>query len=122
VAEPESGISIAAAPEPDTGVHMRGGGQPEEQPNINVPPGLTFIFENMFADKQLSALVLPSRITSIAKNAFAGNPLVSVNIGANVSVHDDAIPGNFAKAYNSYGRAAGIYTRPDNNSEEWEKK
>jgi hypothetical protein len=119
-AEPESGISIASAPS-DTGVHMRGGSY-EEPPNINVPAGLTFIFENMFADKQLTVLILPSRITSIGKNAFSGNPLVSVTIGANVAVHDDAIPGNFAKAYNRYGKAVGTYTRPDTNSEEWEKK
>ncbi|MDR2701980.1 MAG: leucine-rich repeat domain-containing protein [Spirochaetaceae bacterium] len=125
------GIAVAAAPEADTGIRTRGGnsGQQsddampsEQQSNITIPPGFTFIFENMFANKQLSAVVIPGRITSIGKNAFAGNPLVSVTIGANVAVDDDAIPGNFAAAYSNYGRAAGIYMRPDINSEEWGKK
>jgi hypothetical protein len=121
------GTEIAAVPPPDTGVHMRGGNNqnstvPEEPSNINIPPGITFIFENMFANKQLSTVIIPSRITSIGKNAFAGNPLVSVTIGANVAVDDDAIPSNFAKAYNSYGRVAGTYTRPNTNSEVWVKK
>jgi hypothetical protein len=130
--EPESGVSIATVPETDTGVRLRGADQTKDQggssavtgepSNINIPPGLTSIFENMFADKLLVGIVIPDRITSIAKNAFAGNPALVVTIGANVNVHDEAIPGNFAKAYNSYGRAAGTYTRPNSNSEEWEKK
>ena len=120
---------IASAPETASGARFRGGGEsggrsapvPDEPPNINVPPGLSFIFENMFADKGLTFVVIPSRITSIGKNAFTGNPLVSVTIGANVSMEDNAIPGNFAKAYNSYDRQAGKYTRPDSESEEWGK-
>ncbi|MDR2922744.1 MAG: leucine-rich repeat domain-containing protein [Treponema sp.] len=135
-AEPQSadfqsgGAAIAAAP--DTGIRTRGGadgGQqgggaalPEEQSNIAIPPGITFLFENMFANRNLTFVIIPSRISSIGKNAFAGNPLVSVTIGANVNVHDDAIPGNFAKAYNSYGKAAGTYTRANSGSGEWEKK
>ena len=114
---------IASIPEPDTGVRMRGenGTEPEEPPNINIPPGLSLIFENMFANKGLTFVIIPSRITSIGKNAFSGNPLVSVTIGANVSIEETAIPGNFAKAYNSYGKQAGTYTRPNTASEEWKK-
>jgi len=118
------GTEIAAIPEPDTGVRMRGGSQDKDQSaaTINIPPGITFIFENMFANKQLSAVVIPARITSIGKNAFAGNPLVSVTIGANVSIEENAIAGNFAAAYNAGGKAAGTYTRPNTNSEEWKKR
>jgi hypothetical protein len=127
----QGGVSVAEAPQPDTGIHTRGGNEEqqsvttkpsEQESNLNIPPGITFIFENMFANKQLSVIVIPSRITSIGKNAFAGNPLVSVTIGANVNVDGEAIPGNFAKAYNSYGKAAGTYIRPNINSEAWEKK
>jgi hypothetical protein len=50
-----------------------------------------------------------------------GNPLVSITIGANVTVYETAFPGNFAKVYGSYGKAAGTYTRPNSDSEEWEK-
>jgi hypothetical protein len=119
------GVTIAAVPETNTEIRTRGSNAvqqpvpPDEQSNLPIPPGLTSIFENMFANKLLVGIVIPDRITSIAKNAFAGNPLVSVTIGANVDVHDEAIPGNFAKAYNNYGRTAGIYIRPNSNSEEW---
>jgi len=133
--EPDSGVSVATVPEPDTGVRLRGGDQghsqtgqsgttavPEEPPNINIPPGITFIFDNMFANRGLTFVIIPSRITSIGKNAFSGNPLLSVSIGANVSIENNAIPGNFAAAYNANGKAAGTYTRPDVNSEVWEKR
>ena len=126
--KPDSGgTEIASIPEPDTGVRMRGGENnqpitvPEEPPNINIPPGLSLILENMFANKGLTFVVIPSRITSIGKNAFAGNPLLSVTIGADVSMEDNSIPGNFAKAYNNYGKQAGTYTRADVNSEGWKK-
>jgi hypothetical protein len=126
--EPESGVSVATVPEPDTGVRLRGGDQqakpavPEEPPNITIPPGITFIFDDMFADKGLTFVIIPSRISSIRKGAFFGNPLVSVTIGANVLIEDNAIPGNFAAVYNAGGKAAGTYTRPDVNSEVWRKK
>jgi len=114
------GTEVAAMP--GTGVQTRGGGLEESQPSINVPAGLTVIFENMFADSGLSHVVLPPRITSVGKNAFSGNPLVSITIGSNVSLEDTSFPGNFANAYNSYGRASGTYTRANINSEVWEKK
>ena len=125
--EPGSGIYIAIIPGQEPGVRQRGEDQtgtsaaPEEPPNINIPAGITFIFDNMFANRGLTFVIIPSRITSIGRNAFSGNPIVSVTIGADVSVQDGAIPGNFAAAYNAAGRAAGTYTRPDENGEIWEK-
>jgi hypothetical protein len=125
--EPEADkTEIAAISEMETVIRFRGqsddANPPEEDADIAIPPGITFIFENMFANKLLVWIEIPDRIRSIAKNAYAGNPLLYVTIGADVDVHDEAIPGNFAKAYNSYGRQAGFYTRPDSESEEWKKE
>jgi len=128
---PDSGVSVATVPPSDTGVQLRGGGeagQPgttadqSEPSNINIPPGITFIFDGMFANKGLTFVIIPARITAIGKNAFLGNPLVSVTLGANVSIEDNAIPGNFAAEYNASGKTAGTYTRTDVNSEAWRKK
>jgi hypothetical protein len=136
-AEPElqtenSGVSIATVPEPETGPRLRGGTQPvdppgnaavpEEQPNINIPPGITFIFDNMFANRNLNYVIIPSRVTSIGKNAFAGNPLISIYIGADVLMAESAFPGNFSRAYNDNGKAAGTYTRTDVSSDIWTKQ
>jgi len=114
-----NGAEVAVIP--GAGVHTRGGGSEDPQPNINVPPGLTVILENMFSDSGLSYVVIPPRITSVGKNAFSGNPLVSITIGANVALEDTAFPGNFADAYNNYGRASGTYTRSATVSEAWIK-
>ncbi|MCL2211196.1 MAG: leucine-rich repeat domain-containing protein [Treponema sp.] len=93
----------------------------QENSNLNIPPGISFIFENMFANRQLTEIVIPQRITSIGKNAFADNPIVSVTIGANVSIDESSIPGNFANAYNNHGKAAGIYIRQDADSNVWSR-
>jgi len=123
-------FSVVLIPETDTGSRTKGenNGQQtdttkpsEQEVDSGIPPGITFISENMFADSFIVWIVIPDRIRSIAKNAYADNPVLIVTIGANVNVHDEAIPGNFAKAYNGYGKAAGTYTRPNNNSEVWEK-
>jgi len=93
-----------------------------EQGNVNIPPGLSFIFDNMFANGEHRVVIIPNRIRRIGKNAFANNPIVSVTIGADVVLEDDAIPGNFAYVYNNYGKAAGTYERLNITSNEWSKK
>ena len=94
----------------------------EQQSNFVIPPGLTFIFDNMFANRRLNHVVIPDRIRSIGKNAFADNPLISVTIGAHVAIDDEAFPGNFAGAYKTYGETAGTYTRSDAYSDIWTKQ
>jgi hypothetical protein len=122
-------VSVTTTPEPDKNAHSRGENieiQPPapsgQESEIAIPPGLTFIFENMFANKQLTSVVIPERIKTIRINAFSGNPLISITIGSDVTIEDNAFPGDFAKAYNNNDKAAGTYTRPDINSDEWEKK
>ena len=123
-----AGVLVAAIPNPQPGITLRGGSAAPEQPaaaeqtNISIPPGLTLIFDIMFADRQLTNVTIPNRITSIGSNAFAGNPLTSVTIGANVTIADNAFPGNFAGAYTGFGKAAGTYTRPDTYSNVWIKQ
>jgi hypothetical protein len=92
-----------------------------QESDKDIPAGITSISENMFAYKFLGGIFIPDRIRSIAKNAYEGNPALVVTIGANVDVHDEAIPGNFAKAYNSFGKSAGTYIRFSTYSEDWVK-
>jgi len=92
------------------------------QLDINIPEDMTFIYENMFADMDFRSITIPDRITRIGNNAFKNNLLISVTIGANVEIEDNAIPGNFANVYNSLGKVAGTYERPNIISEEWVKK
>jgi len=94
----------------------------EQEIDITTLSYLKYISENEYANRMLVRVVIPDRIRLIKKNAFAGNPLVSVIISEDVDVDDEAIPGNFAKAYNNYGKAEGTYTRHDTNSVAWEKK
>ena len=127
-------VTVVTAPDPQPTVYTRGSsnitGQntapiqssTPDNSNLNIPPGISSIFDNMFVNKQYTEIIIPQRITSIGKNAFADNPIVSVTIGSNVSIDASAIPGSFANAYNNYGKAAGTYTRPDINSNTWSKK
>jgi hypothetical protein len=134
-------IAVAVLPNPETGVFVRGGSENQEQPGINIPAGMTFIFDSMFSDRQLTDITIPERITFIGNNAFANNllrnviipdnitsigsyafgnnPLLSITIGANVYLDDDAIPGDFAHFYNINGKAAGTYTRQNTTSYVW---
>jgi len=106
-----------------TGEQNSGNSAPyEQEKDITYYPYATSISVNQYANRQLIRVVIPNRIRLIEKNAFTDNPLISVSISENVDVNDEAIPGNFAKAYNNYGKAAGTYTRPNTNSEAWEKK
>jgi len=93
--------------------------KPINQEDKDIPAGITSISEGMFAYKFLGKIFIPARIRSVAKNAYEGNPVLIVTIGANVNVHEEAIPGNFAKAYNDFGRKAGTYMRSTTNSEGW---
>jgi len=146
------GVSIAVIPNTEQGVYIRGGAEtPEqntdistEQANISIPPGITFIFDSMFANRQLTEIsiperiifignnafannqirnvVVPNNIISIGSNAFGNNPLIRITIGANVLIDDDAIPGNFSIVYNTGGMAEGTYTRNNTYSNEWSKQ
>ena len=140
-------VVIAALPNNDTGIFIRGGLATDDpdvgQNTITIPAGLVFIFDSMFANRDLIDITIPNRITFIGNNAFANNqihtviipdsvtsigsgafsnnPLTSITIGANVLIEFDAFPANFTSFYNAHGQAAGTFTRPAITSYEWSK-
>ncbi|MCL2801819.1 MAG: leucine-rich repeat domain-containing protein [Treponema sp.] len=138
------GTSIAALPDSPSGVYVRGGSGTNEQSSITIPDGVSFIFDSMFANRQLTAVTIPDRVVfigdsafennllsriiipanvySIGSKAFANNPLIRITIGENVTIDNDAIPGNFAEVYNNSGKTAGTYIRLNTNSNEWVKQ
>jgi hypothetical protein len=118
---PVVGNKPAKSPETEAVTAMPPFAFTEQQSNI-IPAGITYIAEGMFVNRELSHVTIPDRIILIEKNAFAGNPLISVTIGANVTIDNEAFPGNFAGAYSSFGKAAGTYSRSDISGEIWEKK
>jgi len=53
-------------------------------------------------------------------NAFRGNPIASITLGANVTIGTGAIDGlagsySFKGVYDNGGRQAGTYRRPNGN-------
>jgi hypothetical protein len=100
---------------------MRASGDSLGYYNIYIPSGVTTIIENMFEGLQLDEVYIPRHITNIEKNAFANSTIIEINIGADIDVHDEAFPGNFASVYNENGRERGLYFRQDTSSHEWKK-
>ena len=147
----DSQENLSATQIPEQRVYIRGGAENTELPSVtpehnqvNIPAGITFIFDSMFADRGLTEITIPQRITFISNNAFANNliknviipdsvtsigngafsnnPLISITIGANVYIEDDSFPGNFVYFYNAYGKMAGTYIRVNSFSYEWRKQ
>ena len=74
----------------------------------------------------LSCIIIPSSVTSVGRSAFAGNGLTNITIGANVDLDynffEQSDWDDFVNTYNSGGKQAGTYTRPDNDSVEWTRQ
>jgi hypothetical protein len=100
--------------------------------SITIPNGVTEIRPDAFSFNQLTSVTIPNSVTEIGVSAFAMNPLTSITIGANVDIYRSSQliksePGNFVRigfdaAYNSNGKAAGTYTRPNTDSTTWTKQ
>ncbi|MDR0313118.1 MAG: leucine-rich repeat domain-containing protein, partial [Treponema sp.] len=82
-----------------------------------------------FRNNRLSTIVIPNNVTSIGVNAFSGNPVTSIRLGANVELGD--ADGNygilgqstgFNSAYANNGMRAGTYTRPNTGSTTWTRR
>ena len=87
---------------------------------INEVP-VTSIGNYAFADKELTSVIIPDSVISIGDGAFEGNPLISISIGANVSLGDFVLGNNagFNEAYTDAGKQAGIYIRLNALSTTW---
>jgi len=86
---------------------------------------VTRIAENVFRNRRLISVTLPDSVNDIGVNAFSGNRITRISIGANVRLGDVGSNGilgegsGFNTAYANNNNRAGIYTRPDINSTRW---
>jgi len=80
---------------------------------------ITNIGRMAFSNNKLTSISIPNKVTFIGVGAFENNPLTSVSIGAYVNVSNS---NGFDDAYNKSNKRAGIYTRPNAESETWTRK
>jgi len=92
---------------------------PAGKSSVSIPSTVTSIGEYAFDNSKMDRIVFPDSVTSIGRYAFYGTRLISVTIGAGVTVGR----GNqFEDAYNSNGKQAGTYTRTDTDTTTWTRK
>jgi len=88
--------------------------------SVTIPNSITSIGERAFYNNNLINITIPNSVTYIMLGAFAKNQLTSITIGANVIIYNYSVfEGEFRDFYDSNGRKAGTYTRPNANSTKW---
>jgi len=82
---------------------------------------LTIIGSYAFRNNRLKEVVIPDTDNLyIGDYAFRNNPLISIKIGEKVSLGRDAFGDGFEAFYNANEKKAGVYTRLNAGSIEWE--
>jgi len=83
--------------------------------SVTISNGLTRIVGGVFANNNLTSVTIPASVTHIdgggggALDAFGGNQLSNITIGANVNVFY-GLPNGFIAVYHRSNRRAGTYT------------
>ena len=100
--------------------------------SITIGSSVTTIGRSAFANDpsrfnmRLASITIPDNVTTIGRGAFIANGLTSITIGPNVTIADAAFLADrsdgFARAYNTGGRQAGTYTRPNTGSGFWTRR
>lgn len=100
--------------------------------SVSIPSSVTYIDDDAFDVNQLTSVSIPSSVKYIGDGAFGRNQLTSITIGANVTIYPASFGDNdgqgggisngFYSAYNSGGKAAGTYTRPNTSNTTWTKQ
>jgi hypothetical protein len=90
--------------------------------SITIPNGITLINQYAFHKNQLTNVAIPDSVF-IGTQAFDGNPLISVTIGANVYVEGLVFAVGFPVEPYTTVKEAVTYTRPDTNKNSaWTKQ
>jgi len=91
--------------------------------SIIIPNSVTTIGLSAFHTNKLASVTIPNNVTTIGYAAFWENPLTSVTIGGGVTLTQPAVfESNLDNIYNSNGKLAGMYTRPNTSSTAWTRQ
>jgi len=88
-------------------------------PQISWNDNVTTIKYGEYAYRLLYDISIPENITAIESNAFKGNKLMSITIGSNVYLGENAFGFDFEDVYNNNGMKGGTYTRDYYKNTEW---